>query len=185
MPTKKQRKMPLGRTTKALQFLAEVLKWSDLKDLLFASLCSKTCHKFTPFPCRKKTKKLTQKWLRCHCQRCTALPILCPTNSSHAAWIRLPWTLAIQLGSTLMYRSTRNYADKLHTPKQAQSLYRDFFFTKEKSMQMSPGQFRRGHLSTNMCQSFLKSICCLFSTSGNQFNVSKNLHWNFWWQKPG
>lgn len=118
------------------------------------------------FP-EKTQKTLTKKWPRCHCQRCTALPILCPTNSSHAAWIRLPWTLAIQLGSTLRYRSTRNYADKLHTPNGTQTTtkFRDSFFTKEKSMQMSPGQFWRGHLSTNMCQSFLKSICCLFSTS--------------------
>lgn len=56
MPTIKQRKMPRGRTTKALQFLAQVPKWSNLKDLLFASLCSKTCHKFTPFPFPKKPK---------------------------------------------------------------------------------------------------------------------------------
>lgn len=96
----------------------------------------------------EKSQKMTQKWPRCHCQRCTALPILCPTNSSHAAWIRLPWTLAIQLGSTLRTVQQETTPTN-YTAKQPQSLYRDSFFAKDKSMQMSPGQFWRGHLSTN------------------------------------
>lgn len=108
----------------------------------------------------------------------------CTSNSlSHKLITRSLDPPAVDLGDSVGIHVNVAFNKKLRRqitpPNNHKSYIETPFSRKKKSMQMSPGQFWRGHLSTNTCQSFLKSICCLFSTSCIQFNTSKkskNLH---------